>query len=56
MIVATKAVFENFEGFKKLHAASEFLHSLDPNRTFAAHAQWPDQAKPCQLSPPFDQL
>jgi hypothetical protein len=23
MIVATKAVFENFEGFKKLHAAPE---------------------------------
>ena len=56
MIVATKAVFENFEEFKKLHAAFEFLHGLEPNRTLTAHAQWPDQAKPCQLSPLFDQL
>ena len=44
MIVSTKAVFENLEEFKKLHAAFEFLYSLDPNRTFAAHARWPDQA------------
>ena len=56
MIVATKAVFENFEEFKKLHAAFEFLRSLDPNRTFAAHAQWPDHTRLCQFSPMFDQL
>ena len=56
MIVSTKAVLENFEEFKKLHAASAFLHSLDPNRTFSAHVRWPDQAMPCQLSPLLDQL